>query len=346
LTSERRWLAAPVAALLILAAVEGLARTPAVREALPPPSYGGARDDLDVKLARIEAYARGGPIPCIALGSSMAAQGFDPAAFSAGYARQTGEPLRCFNFGLNAYTTSGVAPVAAMLVRRYHPSLLIFLTTPRDFSAAFDRLYPGMDSPTPWLQYQSGEVSAQGWLIEHSAATRYALLLGDRLRARGAESARARGWFDALTRADGYRPVTDVRRVDQPPNRAADAVSFALLWDYALDPADLDGLRRILSLNGEGVQVVVAELPVSEASMAFFARGEADYATFLDAVRGEAAAAGVPFWEQPAYPLIPPDGWDEYLHLNAAGAEAFSEWLGQRMGRAVIRGEIGGESSD
>ena len=108
---------------------------------------------------------------------------------------------------------------------------------------------------------------------------------------------------------------------------------------YRVSPEDVEGLKRMAGLREQGASVLLVEAPLPATYMAFFAGGEQDYARFVEVIGSHAEAAGVPFWRAPP-DLIPGDGWADYGHLNREGAEAFSEWLGARVGEAVRAGAI------
>jgi hypothetical protein len=72
-------------------------------------------------------------------------------------------------------------------------------------------------------------------------------------------------------------------------------------------------------------------MPVPPTYMTFFGDGERDHQRFLAEMDERAARHGVPFLETTAEGLIADDGWLDYSHLNAAGAEVFSRWLGEKI---------------
>lgn len=343
-TTRARWprrIALGIFGLLVAVVLsEGLLRLPAVQRRLPDPGLGMRQQDLELKIARMDTLA-GRRVPCLVIGSSAVRQGFDPAAFSEGYASQTGSPLECFNFGVNAFTASGTGPLAEVLVRRYQPVLLIYPTVPSDFSPHTDEIAPDLDTPSPWLRAQRGEFSLQGWLIEESMLARYTSAI-PRWRAPDREGrATERRFLDATLTDFGYLPRDRVFNASEPPTRDTYAIGFALLGSgYTPSAEDLAGLAQITNLRSPEMQVILAELPFPAASKVMFDGGPAGYDTYLAALRSAALESGVPFWEQPAYALIPPDGWFDHIHLNQIGAAAFSRWLGERTGNAVRLGLI------
>ncbi len=119
---------------------------------IQPPSLGSLNAELDVKLPLLDRMAKEGEIDCLFFGSSQFDSAADPQVFSRAYAELTGQPLRCFNFSLGTLTAQPAGQLAGILVRRYHPGLLIFGTSARDYSTDFGEL------TRPLLPSQSGRV--------------------------------------------------------------------------------------------------------------------------------------------------------------------------------------------
>jgi len=88
------------------------------------------------------------------------------------------------------------------------------------------------------------------------------------------------------------------------------------------------------------MQVILVEMPVSDGLYYFFGDREKDYKQFLARVGERAALHHVPFWQTEPLDFIPDNGWVDYSHLNQTGAEIFSTWLGQQVGRAEHQGSI------
>jgi hypothetical protein len=83
--------------------------------------------------------------------------------------------------------------------------------------------------------------------------------------------------------------------------------------------------------------VIAVELPVSDGLYYFFGNGEADYNIFIARVSELADLHQVHFGRTEPLDSIPDDGWSDYSHLNVAGAEIFSTWLGKRV--AALNGQ-------
>jgi hypothetical protein len=112
-------------------------------------------------LVLLDQFAAEGPVDCIFIGSSMVAVGIDPQVFAEAYTAQTGDPLRCFNFGQLGFTAFESAEWAEIVIRRYHPRLLIYGHSMRDYNSLAEG---ELAAPTnnPWELYQLGEFTIEG----------------------------------------------------------------------------------------------------------------------------------------------------------------------------------------
>jgi hypothetical protein len=324
--------------LILLAGIcEGLARTTFARSRLLAPGVGGDHARLGAKLAALDRLVEEeGGVDCIFLGSSMAEWGIDPEVFSAAYKAQTGEHIRCFNFALLGMTASEVGIWADLLARDYHPRLLIYPTSARDYS---ERVAVPV-VVTPWVDYRLGVFSLEGWLVDHSVAYRYYLTYNIWTLPNYPDLAARRAEFESGMSRYGFYPEPGTIDVSIPPDPEDFPLIRRSLADYRVSPEDLEGLKRMAGLRERGTPVLLVEAPLPATYMTFFDGGEQDYARFVEAVGGHAEAAGVPFWQTLSLDLIPGDGWADYGHLNQKGAGAFSEWLGTRVGEAVQAGTL------
>jgi hypothetical protein len=103
---------------------------------------------------------------------------------------------------------------------------------------------------------------------------------------------------------------------------------------------NLEGVESIMEYNQLGSPVILVEMPVSDGLYYFFGNRESDYNRFLTRVGELATLHQVPFWQTEPLDFIPDNGWVDYTHLNKTGAEIFSTWLGQQVGRAEHQGSI------
>jgi hypothetical protein len=317
---------------LVLAGLEIVARTPLARSHLIAPGVGENHDHLAIKLQQLDGLAaQGQPVECIALGSSMVAQGFDPQAFSSGFERATGEPLACYNFGLIGMTTAGLDRWTALVVQRYHPRIVIIGNSARDLSnsAALDQ--EGLNIQPPWLAYQLGESSPEGWLVEHSMAYRYYLFHRFWLWDGYAERVRRLGNYQRNLSPYGYARAADITDVSVTPDPQTYPRLYRMLTSYAPSAEQVRALERAVGVAEQDATVILVEMPLPPTFWHFFDNGERDYRLYLDVMERIAADNGLPFVRTIPDLAIPPDGWGDYAHLNGTGAAVFSEWLGQAV---------------
>jgi hypothetical protein len=306
----------------------------------------GRHRQFELQLGRLDSIvAREGSINCIFLGNSMVWRGFDPEAFARGYEKRVGQGMRCFNFGVDGMPVVTAGALARILVKDYHPNLLIYGTDARDYAIPRVSEDATVLLDSPWLRYRLGQFSVQGWVQEHSYLYRYQATLSQVLRFQN------RYLFLTASYAsnkDNYGFGGDARsklNVTLPPDQQRDAGQvqhyFALLSDYRMLPENLSGLEQLLDQKGADLQVLIVEMPVPPTYLDFFSRGEQDYRRFIDQVNQMARVKAVQFWPTTQLWLIPEDGWVDYSHLNTTGARIFSNWLGEQLGSAVVQGQIG-----
>jgi hypothetical protein len=323
---------------LLLAIGEVILRTDMVQARLTAPSIGSRHWHLARQVHRLETMARKEGAPdCLFLGNSMVWRGIDVEAFQTAYEQTTGEPIRCFNFGVDALTAAGAGPLAQLLVEQYRPKLLIFGTDARDFSTPIDSEETQVILETPWLQYRLGNWSLDGWLHEYSYVYRYRRHIREIMRF---------FYRDALRREpdrglDGFDSDDAVGAFVQEPPDPADSRQhiqyyYSRLSDYVIRSENLAALQQIVDQQTAGVRVLVVEMPVPETYMYFFGNDVADYEHFIDTMKVFLQDSQTPFWQTTPLGLIPDDGWVDYSHLNTAGARLFSSWLGHQVGTEVV----------
>jgi hypothetical protein len=332
---------------LLLGAGEALTRSRVFKSHFIADGRGTRHNQFELQLGRLETIvAIEGPVQCIFLGNSMVWNGFDPEAFAQAYRRQTGQSLRCFNFGVDGLPVVSAGALAQILVHDYRPKLLIYGTDARDYAVTREAEDTTVLLDTPWLRYRLGQFSSEGWLYEHAHLFRYGETLGHLMRLEKRYLVVTR--VDALNR-DNYGFGGDEKVgsfVSTPPNYHSDMGSVqyysGLLSDYKMLPENLVGLEQVVHNHSNGTEVLVIGMPVPETYFYFFGNGEHDYQSFLAGVRDVTEANAVPFWPTTALHLIPSDGWVDYSHLNTKGARIFSTWLGQQLGEAAEKGLIAG----
>ena len=314
------------------ACVELSVRTEPARRHLLAPSVGSPSRPFEIQLARLNDFVRrGGGVDCIFVGSSLVLTGVDPEVFDAAYERRAGRRLRCFNLGVPGMSASDVGALAAILLEDYAPSLVVYGTTFRDFSARVEG--PGLKTLT-WVRYRNGVWDADGWLIDHSDAYRYYLTYRDwtdgeqrRLMSRPFPTADDGFWRHAPRTA----PVT----LEQQLASVED--DLAALMRDGIAATHLSGLDAFLRLREHGLRTIVVEMPGPAAIRAWLRRRD-DYRRFVTRIRRETQRHGAPFWanrKQVPQKLIPDEGWNDLYHMNTSGADTFSGWLGDAVAGAL-----------
>jgi len=305
----------------LIALLEGLAHLPWIEQHIPT-AVGSSHENIDFKFGDLDYLLhRDGRIDCIIVGSSMVRRGFDPLVFAEAYQAQTGQPITCYNFGISGAWTSNLSKLSQILVRRYHPRLLILGFSLRELTTHSEQ--PD-NLAAPWLQYQMGSFNLDGWLVDHSRALRSFLAV--------------RSW----TAPDFVNPLgnlEDPLRLGYAPATVSQAVLPARPQKYAFTRSQWEGLERFLALRND-TQLLLVEMPASDALTAMIRGGRETYAAFIQQVVDFAAAQGVPAWTTIDLALIPDDVWADDYHMFPPGAEIFSAWLGERIGAAVQNGDL------
>jgi hypothetical protein len=331
-------LAVPLLAI-VCALAEMICRQPAVTAFLPAPGLGIAHGNFENKLIALDAVAQDEPVDCFFLGSSVVLNSLIPSVVEDAYRAQTGETIHCFNFGVAATTASWSGEFADYLIATYHPRLLVYVVSPRDFSpAAVEKGYTraALDQDA-WMRYQRGRFTPEGWLIVNSAAYRRYLpvsgwMLPD-FRSRLDSRRDTQAQFIARR---GYEPEPGQLVLPLSDNEIA-RVS-ALFSDWQPVAAEWDGLRHIVALH-DVTQVVLVEIPLNPLVIADYL-GEDAYQQFNARIAADAVAQGVLYWPTSPLDLIPDPAWANANHVNNGGARLFSQWFGARLGQAVDQGQL------
>lgn len=304
-----------------------------------PPRLGSRHSQLGYKLYLLNAEVkRNGPIDCIMVGSSTVDVGFDPEIFQKAYLDVAGREIRCFNFGIDASSAISVEVLARILIEDYQPRLLIFGTDARDYAVQREDQDTAVVLTSPWIMYRDGFFSLDGWLLDHSYLYRYRQHLA-RLTRLQFQGTLAQTEMIYKLRLNGMNPVSIVSTyINDPPEPEDDSYEVVyynrIYSSYQMLDENLGALEKILDHEKSGTRVIVVEMPVSDGLYYFFDNGEADYNRFIARMDELTARYQVPFLRTEPLDFIPDDGWSDYSHLNIAGAQIFSDWLGRQV--AVI----------
>ncbi|MBN1566057.1 MAG: hypothetical protein JXA10_19615, partial [Anaerolineae bacterium] len=344
----RTILLALVILIVLAVGLETAARQSAIQARLPAPGVGSSHTVFEVKLHLYEAWLdqraqpaqtgeTGADTPdCLFLGSSVVHHGLNPVRLERAYQAQTGTALDCFNFGLNGGRETAGLILADVFTQDTPPDLIVFGVLPR----MLNRQDPSPIDGLPWIDYRLGDFSITGWLADHSLAYGYGVMVGNQLFGEQFTWNQRRTAERDLARGDGHMPLRTaisrelaVARRDSIPG-----------LDYALQPAGLATFDRLLEFR-ERTQIVVVIFPEHPITKAGYPERATDYADMLAQLRAHADAAGVPFWTADDLDFLLDDAnWADFSHLNPAGTQLFSQWLGEQIGQAVAQGEINLES--
>ncbi|MBA4421307.1 MAG: hypothetical protein C0391_09185 [Anaerolinea sp.] len=323
----RQALATLLIALLLL---EGGLRLAVTSGWMPDPGPGTTNADLNIKMPMLDALAqREGGVDCIFLGSSMTNDDVDPEVFASRYGELSGTTVTCFNFAVATLTGEIAGGLSQILAERYHPDLLVYGTSARDYSKELGARALKDDG---WFRYQLGEWNLTGWLKEYSMLYRtYLKILSD---------------FNPANR----EYAISVRQNTSPYGHFVVHVNVISLegqntiHEETLLKKDFAGLKRLVSLDGAGVSVVVMEIPVHEAFLPEYVNEKSEdyYRLFFDPATEILTKAGIPFIHTLTGTRFtaPDEEWADLKHLNNKGSARFSAWLADEIWQLEQAGVI------
>ena len=319
--------------LAVCLLLELAARTTWAQTTFPYRSVGNFDYQFEIKWFRLQDYARqNGGVDVILLGSSLVNTGIEPYIMERYNFEQTGKKLRIFNFGVEGLTVTPNSLIARLLIRKYHPALLIYVTEMRDYMASTGLEYQVPFLSSPWIRYQEGNPNVIGWLIDHSKALQYFLPYRNWMRADFPQTYFSLTSRSQKTSPDGYEPeLVWGNNVDLYPNPSNpdDANYFILYGNFQISPARLESLQKILALKQEGTRIVVVEMPV-HPTFYVFVGGETVHQQFQQTIASVVRSDGGTFIPAEACD-IPVKGRANRWHLNYMGAPVFSRCLGERI---------------
>jgi hypothetical protein len=250
----------------------------------------------------------------------------------------TGREINCFNFGVSALPASSAGLIAKVLIQKYHPKLLIYGTFARDYAIPVTAEDAMAVSNTPWLNYQLGRVSPEGWLYDRSYFFKYKNYVADLLLF---------DLEDVIPGYNGFPPYHDYgfdpkigARIDVHSTPNIDDIgskdAHKWLYQYQILPENLEGLRQIMRQSEAGVEIIFIEMPFYPVAFDFFSNGEDDYNKYVEQVAHVSKVTGIEFWRLKEQPNIAAENWWDYFHMNIRGAKLFSEWLGGSLGNFLL----------
>jgi hypothetical protein len=327
--------------LLIIILMELVARISWVQKDFPYRSLGNFNYQFEIKWFGLEKFVeQNGGVDVIVLGSSLANTGIDPNVMAQVFLSITGRQIRIFNFGVEGLTISPLSAIAKILVNKYHPALLIYVTSMPDYIADNGLEYEQIFLSDPWIQYQQGNLNIHGWLVENSQGLEYYLPYRDWM-----QTSFPQYFYKYVTRsqntsASGYEPefATEVNIESPPdPNATEEFQYFEIYGNYQIAPSRLKNLDSLLSLGQDKeTNVLIIEMPFYPTFYVYVG-GEDVHKQFQLTISAEALKAGSSFIPAETCKDIPLAGRANRWHLNYIGAPVFSSCLGQQL--AVLANE-------
>jgi hypothetical protein len=242
--------------VLFVIFAELILRFEPVKNYLSVPYLGSSHRQLEIQVARVKNFSESeNKFNCLFIGSSMVWLGVNPEVFSDSYKNSTGEELTCFNFGVSAMPAGATAVMTEILVKEYQPKIIFFGTSARDYAIPLDAEDYKVIIETPWVQYQSGRFSIEGWLYSNSYFYSHLRNFNRLLR------------FDQTVFKDiginnfdrtGFLPRNGVIKEENIQAALDDAQKW--LADYQVLPENVDGLRNIAQHSNQNIQVVFLKL--------------------------------------------------------------------------------------
>lgn len=327
--------------IFIVVTLEGLARIAANLDNVPLQSIGSSHRQFEIQVALLEKLIRQeGSVDCVFLGASGVHRAIDPVEFHKAFHAATGIQITCFNFGISALNPSAASVLAEIIAVRYQPWLIIYgVDIPGFFESAGEEAEEHL-LRVPWVQYQLGSPTVQGWLVDHSYALRYYLLVRNWMLTDFKTEILPDIHRGKLTDIYGFRPTTkEGIDVSQPPTPNEVRRYAKEMHGYEISSRQLEGLERVLE-NRAHTQIVTFEVPVHRTFMAFFESGSDEYLEKLAEIEGVIRDADVPFWRTWETLELPDELWLDRNHLNPTGAMVFSPWLADRIGCLVEQGDL------
>ena len=314
---------------------EGLFHFTSLDETLRLRSLGIYHGQFEIKWFGLKDYVRDhGGVDVILLGNSMVNTGIQPELFSYRYGYDTGSQLRVFNFGVEGLTIAPNSVIARLLVEKYHPATLVYVTEMRDYVSANGVTVEAQILGDEWMTAQrGGKVTFRAWLKDNSTLIQHLLPFRNWSRADFPDTFLAEAYRFRVTTASGYEPEYQVgENIDVPPDPAdpKEKANFALFANFSIDLARLANLADMLSLSDEGTNVIVTEMPVYPTYYTYFG-GEQYHDQYLKEL--------TPFITEHKGVLIPAVPWqsiplsfraDDH-HLNDKGAALFSILLADQL---------------
>lgn len=317
-------------ALLVLVffslTLEILSRTPIIDRLALPQSYGSSHPHFEAQVSRIkERIAKEGQPDCIFIGNSQVLYGIDPVIVEGRIYQQTGQVIHCQNFGLGGLPPMSAAPLARVLIKDFHPTIIIFGTGMWDYSSANAFSTHNSLMSSPWVQYQLGSFSLDGWFYDQSHAFRYIFGADRALKTRDDKGDHINAYGHAAYSGQTELTVPEQMEYFETISKKPE-----------ITPTQLDGLHQLLALNSSEVKIILIETPFDPTFLTVKRKARLLYPDFKKMLTYQAEAAGVDLWLTQDSIAFPQEDWYDLIHLNEKGSIYYSGLLGDYLAGVLI----------
>jgi hypothetical protein len=330
--------------VMVVALGEAVLSQLSIREQLPLQTFGTDFDPLEHYVLMLDVFeSEHDGVQCVIIGSSMGRTAIHPDFFSQGFARQSGQPIDCFNVGVSGLTASAAGPLAQYITDNYHPEYVIYATSFIDYD--LDRTLYDAEVAFPesnLISYRNGNFNLDGWLLNDYDLYRYLRAVPGIIHE--GRIANLRLVYEST--AAGFSPRAAYYANRSPTLEYLVPNAYPLEFDesdtFELSTTDVDGLNQILALREQGIKVIIIEMPAYITPQAWeLANTDADDTGWYDLttiIAPHARERGVPFWTTTDLDVVSRTSWNDTVHLFYSEAPAFSIWLGQQLGAASEAG--------
>jgi hypothetical protein len=287
----------------------------------PSPSINSAFPELDVKFSRLQ-NAQG--VDCLFFGSSMMDADLDPRIIESVLNQKNGTHYSCFNMGFSGSMIETSGLVATTLSHWQPIKIVILGISPIEMDKNFTKTRSIAQMPI--FSYYNGSPSMAGWLFNTFRFPWYFAALP---RTRDNEYLAEQTSWDQLLDDKGVRRSASIGAITKGNQDIR-------LPGYKINPVDLEVLESTIEkLHGQGIKVVVVEMPVHPDSFPYLIENGYDgyQSQFLDPINQVLEKAGIQLLRtQPVIKEIFDDSnWYNNNHLNFAGAEILSRYVAQQI---------------
>lgn len=312
--------------IITYALLESAARSPFVIQLSIPEAYGSSHPHLETQITRLKTkIANGEKVDCIFIGNSQTLRGINPSVVEQTYFEETKRTIHCQNFGLGGMPPKTAPFIANILIKNFHPSVIIFGTGLWDYSTANSETSHESIMSSPWVQYQLGEFSIDGWLYENSNFHRFIFGLDRAMKSTSNVAQKIN--------EDGQLPHNDHARMSLEEQ----VEYFENIQKHpGITNAQRNGLQELIAIHSESVKIIVIETPFDPIFLEYNKRAERLYTDFKNMLDSETQQAGINLWITQDTLPIPQTYWYDLLHLNKDGAVFFSQKLGHFLATAYI----------